>query len=83
MATKGNQKSTSVQTKTAPGKSGKEAATKPRTRQNSKKTVSFDTKSCRRSLLFSDDEEEKVPIEAATVRSKRQAANLTDGFYKE
>lgn len=43
------------------------------------KGVSFDSKSCRRSLYFSDEEESGTTDE----RQKRDAAKLADGFYKE
>lgn len=78
---KENPKVSDKKTTTAAKSKGKQTTGKKTTRK-SKKTVTFSDKSCRRSLCFSDDEE-CSQNDATTTRMKRDAAKVTDGFYKE
>lgn len=80
--TQTNRKATLTQPKPAADAKEKKTVAKNGPPRKPKKSVRFAAESCRRSLCF-DDEETDFPNEGASVRSKREAAKVTDGFYKE
>lgn len=74
-------KKTAQESKTIDQKKKNPTITKKNAPKKPPKGVSFDRKSCRRSLCFSDEEEGIV--ETTDERQKRDVAKLAEGFYKE
>lgn len=79
---KGKPKPSLKKSKTTARKKVKDTAAGSKTPRKAKKTVSFTTNTCRRSLCFSDEEEVDRDV-ALTGRLKRDAAIVAEGFYKE
>lgn len=70
--------STSGQSKAAASNKGKQTTANDKKTKKSKKTVSFAKESCRRSLCFSDEEEQITQNETVNGRPKRVTAKLND-----